>query len=82
MTPIPAASMMKVSLVNFIILLFFFSFEGKMERFPPRLKMKTLFLGVRYALICGRLELTRWLSLLFSLSPMARIQRGKLTVWR
>ena len=22
-----------------------------MERFPPRLKMKTLFLGVRYALI-------------------------------
>ena len=37
-----------------------------MERFPPRLKMKTLFLGGRYVLICGRLELTRWLSLLFS----------------
>ena len=48
-----------------------------MERFPPRLKMKTLFFGVRYALICGRLELTPLFSLLKSSFPKDKIQLGQ-----
>jgi hypothetical protein len=43
--------MAMVSVQFFIFFCFFFSFEGKLERFPPRLFWQTPFGGVRYTIL-------------------------------